>query len=126
MRSLVCGLHEAGATAADDIATHPGQFGGEFLDSVISWRARLEARGAKDRNTIILASGAANTRQFVDHFLQARHGAFKEFDRCIFIAEANDVGLSKGGFSLAHVIIGSVGTADSEHLNALFIVALRC
>ncbi len=109
MRSLICGLHKPGAAAADDIATHLGQFGGEFFDCVVSGCGRFESRGAEDCHPIILPRSAAKPRQFVNDLPQAGDCAFNKSGDRIFIVEANDVGLSKGSLFFAHIVLGKIG-----------------
>ena len=110
MRAFIRSLHKAWAAAADDVATHLCQFGGELLHSLICRRGGLEACRAEDRHAIILARGAPEARQLVDDFPETGHCAFEKFDGRIFVTEANDVGLSER-FFLAHVVVGFDGSS---------------
>src|SRR4030095_159844 len=48
VRAFVCCLHQTRPAAADDVAAHFRQFGGEFLDSVVSGCGGLESRPARN------------------------------------------------------------------------------
>ena len=50
MRALIRGLHEAGAAAGEDVATHTGEFRREFFHAFIRRCAGLETRGTEDRD----------------------------------------------------------------------------
>ena len=91
--------------------SHPNlrKFGRELLHLIVNDRTGLEAYRAEDGHAIVLARGAAETRQLINDLPQTGHCAFEEFDGRVFVAKTNDVGLSKRWFLLAHVVVGGVG-----------------
>ena len=103
MRSFIRRLHQTRAATADDIATHLSQFSGEFFHSIVSRYIGLQPGRAENGHAIILARGATKPRQIINDFPQASHRTFKKFNRRILVVEANDIGLSEGGFLIARV-----------------------
>jgi hypothetical protein len=87
--SLVGGLHETGAAARDDVATHLGQRGGNALDLFVDKRPRLGSRGAEYRHPIAFTFRRLQAREIVDYVPQAKDGADEDLLDRLLVRQAD-------------------------------------
>src|SRR5687768_6208243 len=116
VRAFIRCLHETRATAGEDVATHSSELGGELFHTFVSNGAGLEPRRAEDGNTIVLSCGATEAGEIVDDLPQTSDRMLQHNDGRVFIAQLNDVRLTKGLVRLAH------GVSSSSSCSSLVLV----